>query len=497
MTMTHRRVARHADVPSATCRAKPWVAGPLLRKVGLGAVLALASLESMAQTTANADGDAVPARPAIMFNRWQEDWSVLADPRVPRQPLDSLKYMPLSTDGTDAYLSLGANLRERYESNDAALFGTGKNESRSYVISRAEVHADLHVGPRLQMFLQLQSDFAPGKAQPGPADRNRLDLEQAFVALTEPVGGGRLKVRVGRQQFAFDMQRFVSVRDGPNVRQSYDAIWANYEKGAWRFITFYSQPVQTKDERVFDDDSSGNRTLSGFRVERQLTEKTSLAAYYARFTQADAHYLTVDGNEQRNVLDTHFTGVAGSVDWDVEGMAQGGRVGGKSVKAWGFGSLAGYTFADAAWAPRIGIQFDAASGNRHPDGRTLGTFNPLFPNGAYLALAGYTGYTNFIQVKSSLTVRPSGSLKIMFGIAPQWRQTTRDAVYAQPAIPVADTAGRSGRYTGTYEQLRIDWAWSRAVSFALEAVHFGASDVIRRAGGHDSNYIGLQVSMGW
>jgi succinate dehydrogenase / fumarate reductase, flavoprotein subunit len=23
-----------------------------------------------------------------MFNRWEEDWSVLADPRVPREPLD-------------------------------------------------------------------------------------------------------------------------------------------------------------------------------------------------------------------------------------------------------------------------------------------------------------------------------------------------------------------------------------------------------------------------
>jgi len=26
-----------------------------------------------------------PQRPAIMFNRWQEDWSVLADSLVPRQ----------------------------------------------------------------------------------------------------------------------------------------------------------------------------------------------------------------------------------------------------------------------------------------------------------------------------------------------------------------------------------------------------------------------------
>jgi len=44
---------------------------------------------------------------------------VLADPRVPREPLDSLKYIPLSADDPKTYLSLGAGLRERFEANDA------------------------------------------------------------------------------------------------------------------------------------------------------------------------------------------------------------------------------------------------------------------------------------------------------------------------------------------------------------------------------------------
>lgn len=471
------------------------LAWPRMALVFLGAQLGY-GVSAWAADTAQA-ADPVPQRPKILFNRWQEDWSVLADPRVPREPLDGLKYMPLSYANPKTYLSLGANLRERFESNDAALFGTGKNVSQSYVISRTEVHADLHVSSQWQMFVQLQSDFAPGKTQMTSVDQDRLGVEQAFIALTEPVDDGTLKVRVGRQQLAFDMQRFVSVRDGPNVRQSYDAAWADYEKGHWRFITFYSQPVQTRDERIFDDSSSRNLTLSGFRVERQLTRQINLAAYYARFTQEDAHYITAVGNEQRNVFDTHLTGSAGPVDWDVEGMKQNGRIGNKNVEAWGFGSLAGYTVANASWTPRLGIQVDAASGNRDPNGRTLGTFNPLFPNGAYLALAGYTGYTNFIQVKPSLTVHPSTTLKIMFGVAQQWRQSTSDAVYAQPTVAVPNTAGQPGKYTGAYEQLRVDWAYSRAVSFALEAVHFDASSVIRRAGGHDSNYIGIQTSLGW
>ena len=61
-----------------------------------------------------------------MFNRWQEDWSVLADPRMPREPLDGLKYIPLSAYDPESYLSFGANLRERFEANDDAAFGTGR-----------------------------------------------------------------------------------------------------------------------------------------------------------------------------------------------------------------------------------------------------------------------------------------------------------------------------------------------------------------------------------
>src|SRR5689334_18669561 len=84
-------------------------------------------------------GDAVAdtaQRPAIGFYRWQEDWSVLADPQMPREPGDELKYIPFSDDDPKRYLSLGLTLRERYESNDAPSFGVGGTRSRSYLLHR-------------------------------------------------------------------------------------------------------------------------------------------------------------------------------------------------------------------------------------------------------------------------------------------------------------------------------------------------------------------------
>jgi len=443
------------------------------------------------------DTTPVPARPAIMFNRWQEDWSVLADPRVPREPFDFLKYIPLSRTDSQVYLSFGATVRERFETNVSPLFGTGPSSSPSYLLSRTEAHADLHVGEHVQAFAQLQSAFAPWKSPLTPVDRNRLDLEQAFVTFTYPVGQGTLKVRLGRQQMEFDLQRFVSVRDGPNVRQSYDAVWADYEHGPWRFIGFFSWPVQTHDERVFDDTSGHQLTFGGLRAELQLSRSSSIAAYYARFSQDPAHYPSATGIEHRDIFDVHYAGTAGRFDWDVEAMLQFGHVGSQSIFAWGTGTVAGYTFASTGWKPRIGLQVDVASGDDNRSDQTLGTFNPLFPNGAYLTLAGYTGYVNFIHVKPSLTLHPASTVKLLIAVAPQWRQTTADAVYVQPNIPVPNTAGTGGSYTGTYGQIRLDWQVSRSTSVALEAVHFQVGDVIRHAGGKNGNYVMAQFAYGW
>jgi hypothetical protein len=433
-----------------------------------------------------------------MFNRWQEDWSVLADTRVPREPLDSLKYISLSADDPESYLSFGANLRERFEANNASAFGTGPNHSVDYDISRFEAFANLRLGPQFQLFTELQSDYAIGKQELTPVDQDRpVDLEQAFIVLIEPLDEGLLKFRLGRQQFAVDLQRFISFRDGPNVRLSFDAAWLDYERGPWSYITFVSRPVQDRDFRSFDDYSNSHFTFDGLRVERKVMESSALSVYYARYMQDGVNYLTVSGNERRDIFDSHFSGTIQSFDWDVEAMRQTGQIGGEAIEAWGFGSVAGYTWITIRWKPRLGIQLDAASGDKNPDDHQLNTFNPLFPNGYYVTLAGYTGYVNFIHVKPSVTVHPAQRLQLLTAIGMQWRETTADAVYLQPNIPVAGTAGHPGRYTGTYGQGRMEYAATAHLSLALEAVHFQIGSAIHAVGGHDSNYGGAQVTFGW
>ena len=209
---------------------------------------------------------AVHERPKIQLNRWQEDWSVLADPELRTEPLDNLKYIPLSSSDPNSYASLGLDLRERVESTQIDPFGIGSSHANTYLIQRLDIYADVHPNANWQVFVQLQDDRAFSKDIITPVDKDPLDLEQAFVTYSNDVAGGTLKVRVGRQQMAFDLQRFIGIRDGPNVRQSFDAVWVDWEKSSWRFIAFWSHPVQDLPDRPFDDYSSGALQYGGFRV---------------------------------------------------------------------------------------------------------------------------------------------------------------------------------------------------------------------------------------
>ncbi len=470
-----------------------------VKAAGIAAVAGLLLADAgaaQAQVVADAAGTCTAKRPIPSFNRWQESWGALANPCLPRKPLDALKYVPLGSDPA-WYLSLGANLRERFELNDTPLFGLGAQHADSWLIQRAQVHADARFGEHVQAFVQLEDARAYGKNAVSPVDRNPLDVEQAFVAYVGQLGPGTVKARIGRQEMAFDLQRFIAARDGPNVRQAFDALWGDYEVGAWRFIAYLTRPVQYRDVDAFDDTSNRHLKFGGLRVERSGVGPGDLSAYWSRYERDGASFPDAKGNERRDVFDARYAGKVAPFDWDVEAMGQTGQVGASTIGAWAFGALGGYTFATLPGAPRFGLQVDGASGDRHPGDGHVGTFNPLFPNGYYFTLAGYTGYSNLIHVKPSLTFKLTPKLTLLTALGFQWRDTTQDAVYGQGMATVPGTAGKGTLWTGMYAQVRADWLVNDNVALALEAVHFEVGDSLRALGARNADYVGVEAKLGW
>src|SRR4029077_2192726 len=188
------------------------------------------------------------------------------------------------------------------------MFGVSGNTSDSYLLDRLQWHVDVRPNAQWQLFVPFQDVRAARKAVTTPVDENPLDLRLAFIAYVDSFWGGTLKARVGRQEMAFDLQRFVSVRDGPNVRQAYDAAWLDWEQRAWRFIGFWSRPVQYRDERPFDDFSSEHFQYGGVRGERQNGGPGALPAYYSPFILDKPRFLDARGDERRHNFDIRYAG---------------------------------------------------------------------------------------------------------------------------------------------------------------------------------------------
>jgi alginate export protein len=386
-------------------------------------------------------------------------------------------------------VSFGINLRERFESDHAEFLGAVRGDSGEWLLQRLELRADVRLGRHVQVVAQAQSAFAPAKQILTPVDRDPLDLEQAFVAITEQVVGGTLTARLGRQLIAFDLQRFVSLRDVPSLHQPYDAAEAEYQRGRWHLSAAYTQPVQINAQNRYF--SSRDLTFSGVRFELPVPKLGDFSAYLAKFTHNGAVFTTASGDERRNVFDVRLAGAHRRMDWDGEAMHQTGSLGAQAIEADAVGSSVGYTIDAAAWMPRIGLSFDAATGDSDAHDGRLETFNPLFPNGFYLA--NYTGYSNVIHVKPSLSLQPRKTLRLTFAIAGQWRETTSDAVYLFPAVPLVGTAGKSGLHTGTYLQTHASAVLTPHVALALDAMYYTIGDATRQAGGRNSTYVGLEI----
>jgi len=118
-------------------------------------------------------------------------------------------------------------------------------------------------------------------------------------------------------------------------------------------------------------------------------------------------FTNVTGNERRNIIDIRTSGAVKGFDWDVEGMNQSGSIGRADHPG------RGTRFISRLHARRRAVEtshgalaVDVATGDHNPSDNRLETFNPLFPNGYYLA--DYTGFSKLDPRQAGLD-RPPGA----------------------------------------------------------------------------------------
>lgn len=444
---------------------------------------------------AGADGWAED-RPQFKRLRYEEDWSSLRDPAKRTEPLDSLKYISLGPSG-DSWLSIGGELRERYEYTHNPTWGDDPQDKQGVFLQRYVLHGDLHLGPYFRGFLQLYSALENGRAgAPSTLDENELAVQQAFVDLRMPFAGdGTLTLRPGRQELRYGSARLIDVREGPNVRRRFDGARAILETGGWQIDGLAVQPT-VLETGVFDDRIDDRQQLWGvYAVGRPAAlAGSSVDVYYLGFRDESAGYDQGRAGEHRHSIGARLAGASSGWDWDIEALYQFGTFGAGNIRAWTAASTGGYRFAQTRFRPRLGLSANIASGDRDPGDADLETFNPLFPRGSYFSELALLGPRNFYDVHPSLALELTDDVSLVTDWNFFWRQSTKDGVYNPGGQLLRSGAGSSARFVGHSPSVALEWRATEFLTFTGIYSHFFPGQFIEDTGpSKDIDFIELTL----
>lgn len=420
-------------------------------------------------------------QPAFKPIRSDEDYGYLKSASQ-LTGLDPLRYIPVGDDG---YLSFGGEARVRLDTMDAPRFGVGGAQADSFALARGLVSADLHLNSTFRVYGELGLHRDLGKREaPANIDRDGPDAQVLFVDLTP---NKQWRLRLGRQEMMFNpTQRFVAVREGPNVRQSFDGARLTYAGQGVKVDAFYTHPI-TLSTGAFNDSRNTSQAFWGVYAATTVAKGVSLDVYSLNLDRDRVRFGTVTGDERRRSLGARLAGKTGAIDYEVEAMVQRGHFASQDIRAWGGGASAGYTFA-APWKPRLSVRRDIGSGDHDATDGKLATFNPLFPRGAYFSEEALVSWSNLSAWRVALGAAPSKTVSVEVSHTDRHRQTGRDAIYLQPYAVLAGGGASSAKAVSEDWQADMTWQVRRNVKLTLEAVHTDAGAAVKAAGGHDVDF---------
>ena len=437
--------------------------------------------------------DAPSKTPAVYKPlRFEEDYSNLNDATNRRDVFDELRYVPLSKSSPDWFLSLGGELRERFEAIDHDNFGI-QSGSDSFLLQRITLLADVHLGSHFRFFVSGVSGLVWGEDQPAPpVQDDPADLLFAFVEIAPYVTPDeRLAFRVGRYGMSLGTGRLVATRAAPNIQLRFDGCEILYSRPGWAATGFLNHPAEDSGGLDGSDDSI---TFWGLYVTHWFDAQRSKGVdlYYLGIHRENGEYFSGEGDERRHSLGARQFGQAESWDWNTEEVIQFGRFGEKDILAWTASFDGGYTLP-VQFSPRIGLKADITSGTDKGSG-TQQTFDALFFKSGYFNDASLIRPQNIIDVHPNLTANITRTLSVNGGVSVFWRYSAEDAVYAVPGFVAIPPVESSSLYVGTACDLNVDWRLQKHVTLSASYVHFFVSNSTRQAGGKDVNYVSTTLS---
>jgi hypothetical protein len=334
------------------------------------------------------------------------------------------------TDHYDGRLKIGGEVRFRIESRQDYDFDSSADNPAAddrFLLSRIRINFDVNPIDPLRFFAEIQDsrDYGVGidRRSGGGAFEDRVDFFQLFADIKN-LTDFPMTVRLGRQTLAFGDQRLVGAFGWSNVGRSFQGVRVIIEP----------EPVDVNfwvvDVVVPEDGELNEATWSGDFIGTNLTWKNvpqgRLDTYFLMRDRGDETWIyTVGGRFKGDPL------ADGKVDYDAEFAFQTGEYSeGIDQIAIAFHGGAGYTLKQVTGNPRLGFQYNFATGDSDPNDTENKTFDNLFPtNHLHYGYIDFLSWRNMHNVKIESSMRPVEKLLLKGDFHIFWLKTVRDAWY--------------------------------------------------------------------
>jgi hypothetical protein len=363
-------------------------------------------------------------------------------------------------------LDWGGQIRQRYQAFENGQFGRASDDTLQFWLQRYRGDFNLAWSDRFSIATSLIATFDEGgDGDHSPVEENRLDWQQAFLDYGV---NDRLDVSLGRMEWRFGSQRLIGLRDGTNVRRSFDGgllTWQVSER--WQAQTFWGRPTALR-IGAFDDSANDDQALWGSYATYRPKAGQQWEFYYFGNRLNRVNYAQASGRETRHSLGSRWQADITNWDFNWEALYQFGEVGDQDIRAYTFASITGYRFRNLPWQPKLALSTNIASGDDNPGDDEIGTFRAMYPRGNYFSDAALLGPANFYNFHGFLTVNPLEALTITGDLNFYQRLETADGIYAPTGALLFEAA--DGNQRGVSRSWDLNVAWQPASRWTITAI---------------------------
>lgn len=326
--------------------------------------------------------------------------------------------------GNNSSISFGGSYRGQFEYFDNEEFSFSPNKENGWYLQRLLLHGDIRLNKNLRVFAELGSSIVESKEELAPVDQDNLYVNQ-FILYYQIK---RLGLRIGRENLKLGSRRLLDPREGPNIRRSFDHFSMELKGSVpdQSYLLFAGSPMQAR-RGVFDNEMFQNEEwLWGFYTQRIMNFGFNIDAYYLGSHYDIIQYALDTETEMRHSLGIRTWKSFGKWQFDNEAVYQFGSFGNRAIRAW---TISFNIYREVNEKNNIGLKTELISGTESEN--TLGTFNPLYPRGAYFGRVARIGPANLIDIHPYWKYK-IGKLSLELDYDVFWRYSNMDAIYGPP-----------------------------------------------------------------